>query len=266
MSQQILVTGGTGTLGRLVVPRLQAAGAEVRVLSRHPKDQREGVTYYAADLDTGAGVEEAMRNVDVIVHAAGASKGDGDKARVLIPAARAAGAGHIVYISVIGADRVPQTGRLDRAMFGYFGSKLDAEHVIEQSGIGWTTLRAAQFHDLVLTTAKAMAKLPVIPVPGGMRAQPVDAGEVADRLAELALGDPQGLVPDLAGPETITMAEAIRDYLKATGKRRVLFPVHVPGQAARAFRDGANLAPAGHPGGKRTWSEFLAASVATSPR
>jgi uncharacterized protein YbjT (DUF2867 family) len=261
MSQVIVVTGGTGTLGRLVVPRLLAAGAQVRVLSRHPKEQKEGVTYYAADLDTGAGVDNALDGVEVIVHCAGASKGDGDKARTLVRAAKQAGVRHIVFISVIGADAMPQASRTDRALFGYFGSKLDAERVIEQSGIGWTTLRAAQFHDLVLTTARAMAKLPVIPVPGG-KSQPVDAAEVASRLTELALGDPQGMVPDLAGPETISMKEAIRDYLRATGKRRVLIPVYIPGQAARAFRNGANLAPAGNSAmGKRTWSDFLAAST-----
>ncbi len=61
-------------------------------------------------------------------------------------------------------------------------------------------LRAAQFHDLVLTMAEKMAKLPVVPVPGGLRFQPVDSREVAARLVELTLGDPAGLVPGLVGP------------------------------------------------------------------
>ena len=65
-----------------------------------------------------------------------------------------------------------------------------------------------------------MAKLPVIPVPAGFRFQPVDAGEVAARLVELALGAPAGLVPDLAGPRVYTMAGLLRAYLRARGKRR----------------------------------------------
>src|SRR5205823_5397062 len=112
------------------------------------------------------------------------------------------------------------------------------ERVVEQSGIGWTTLRATQFHDLILTVARALAKLPVIPAPTGSRFQPVDATDVADRMAELALGEPSGLVPDLAGPKIYTVSELVNSYLSAVGKRRPLVPVHIPGQAARALRPG----------------------------
>jgi uncharacterized protein YbjT (DUF2867 family) len=135
--------------------------------------------------------------------------------------------------------------------------KLATERVAGQSGIGWTTLRATQFHDLILMVAGALAKLPVIPVPAGSRFQPVDATEVAERMAELALGEPSGLVPDLAGPKIYTMAELVNSYLSAAGKRRPLIPVRLPGQAARALRAGANLAP-DRAVGERTWEEFLA--------
>ena len=130
-----LVTGGTGTLGRLVVPQLLQAGGKVRVLSRHPREAAEGIEYAVGDLDTGQGIDAAVAGADVIVHCAGGRKGDGDKARTLVRAAsraeglEGAGAPHLVNISVTGADRVPQDGRLDRTMFGYFGSKLDAEQV-----------------------------------------------------------------------------------------------------------------------------------------
>ena len=155
-----LVTGGTGTLGRLVVPLLRDAGGKVRVLSRHRREEAAGIEFVTGDLDTGAGIDAAVAGADVIVHCAGAQKGDGDKARTLIRAASRAGAPHLVNISVGGADRVPQDGRVDRAMFGYFGSKLDAERAIAESGLPWTTLRATQFHDLLLTVARAMARLP----------------------------------------------------------------------------------------------------------
>ena len=112
----------------------------------------------------------------------------------------------------------------------------------------------------ILIVAKALAKLPVIPAPTGSRFQPVDATEVAERLAELALGEPSGLVPDLAGPKIYTMAELVKSYLSAVGKHRPLVPVHIPGQAARAIRAGANLAP-DRAVGKRTWEEFLAGRI-----
>jgi uncharacterized protein YbjT (DUF2867 family) len=101
-----------------------------------------------------------------------------------------------------------------------------------------------------------MAKLPVIPVPAGFRLQPVDAGEVAARLAELSLGKPSGLVPDIAGPRVYGAAELIRGYLRAIHRRRPILPVRLPGQAARAFRAGANLAP-DRAVGHRTWEDFL---------
>src|SRR6266487_1308240 len=169
---------------------------------------------------------------------------------------------HLVYISVIGADRIPQESGIDRTMFGYFGSKLAAEQVVTGSGLPWTTLRAAQFHDLILVMAQQMAKLPVLPVPSGFRFQPVDSGEVAARLVELALGTPAGLVPDMAGPRIYPLADLLRGYLRARGRRRPMLPVRLPGQAARAIRAGANLAP--QPAlGRRTWEDFLAARVLT---
>ncbi len=258
MSSLILVTGGTGTLGRLVVPLLRDAGGKVRVLSRHPRQGAEGAEFVTGDLDTGEGIDAAVAGAEVIVHCAGSRKGDEDKARNLVRAASRAGSPHLVNISVVGADRIPLASGVDRAMFAYFGSKLAAERVVADSGLPWTTLRATQFYDLLLMVARQMARLPVIPVASGASFQPVEAGEVAARLAELALGPPAGLVPDMAGPRVYPMAELIRGYLRASGKRRLLVPVRLPGQAARAVRAGANLAP-DRAVGRRTWEEFLAA-------
>ena len=257
MKAPILVTGGTGTLGRLVVPRLRDAGCEVRVLSRRHREGGEGVQLATGDLATGEGIDAAVEGTEVIVHCAGTSKGDDDKARHLVRAASRAGVRHLVHISVVGADRVPLAGGIDRAMFGYFGSKLAAERVVADAGLPWSTLRATQFHDLLFLVVRQLARLPVVPVPAGFRFQPVDPGEVADRLVELALGGPAGLVPDLGGPRVYETATLVRGYLRARGRHRPVLPVRVPGAAARAFRAGANLAP-DRAVGRRTWEEFLA--------
>jgi uncharacterized protein YbjT (DUF2867 family) len=135
-----------------------------------------------------------------------------------------------------------------------------AERVITDSGLPWTTLRATQFYESLPIVARQMAKMPVIPVPSGVRFQPVDAGEVATRLVELALGRPAGLVPDVAGPRIYEMADLLRGYLQARGKHRVMVPVRLPGAAARAVRAGANLAP-DRAVGHRTWEDFLAELV-----
>jgi uncharacterized protein YbjT (DUF2867 family) len=259
---KVLVTGGTGTLGRLVVPGLQDAGNDVRVLSRRSHDIPEGIEFVTGDLATGEGIDAAVEGTEIIVHFAGAKTGDEHKAQNLVRAASRNGTQHLVYISVVGADRIPVTSWIDRAMFGYFASKLAAEQIVADSGLPWTTLRATQFHQSMLLLVQRMAKLPVIPVPARWRFQPIDAREVADRLVELALDTPAGLVPEMGGPRVYEMAELVRIYLHACGKHRLILPVWTPGTAARVFRSGANLAPDRAVRG-RTWEEFLAARMSS---
>lgn len=251
MTSPILVTGGTGTLGRHLVQRLRDAGRDIRVLSRKSQPSGDGIEYVTGDLLKGEGIEPAVSGVGIILHCAGGPKGDDQATRNLMQAASKAGVQHVVYISVIGADRLP---------IGYFKSKLGAEQAVADSGIPWTTLRAAQFHDFVLNVAQKMAKMPVIPVPSVIRFQPVDADEVAARLVELALGKPAGMVSDLAGPTVYTMADLIRSYLRARGKSRPILSVPLPGKPGRAYRAGDNLSLDGATG-KRTWEDFLAERV-----
>ncbi|MFJ4524312.1 SDR family oxidoreductase [Streptomyces sp. NPDC088810] len=238
----ILVTGGTGTLGRLVTQRLRADGHEVRVLSRHTRP-------YAVDLRTGgAGLDAALAGAETVVHCASTPRGgDEQAARNLLAAARGAGVGRLVYISIVGVDRVP---------FGYYRSKLAVERLVEESGLGWTVLRATQFHDLVVTLLQGLARLPVLAVPAGVPDQPVEVAEVAERLAELALGAPAGRVPDLAGPQVRTFDSLARAYLRATGRRRPVVRVPLAGKTYRAFRAGWHLAPE-RAVGEVTFEEYL---------
>jgi uncharacterized protein YbjT (DUF2867 family) len=103
MATHILVTGGTGTLGSLVVRRLHDAGHEVRVISRHSRQAADGMEFVAGDLATGEGIGRAVAGAEVIVHCAGTRTGDETKAANLVRAASRAGAQHLVYISVVGA-------------------------------------------------------------------------------------------------------------------------------------------------------------------
>lgn len=262
MASPILVTGGTGTLGRHVVRRLQDAGCEVRVLSRSSRQAEGGIEYVTGDLASGKGIEAAVDGVRTIMHLAGSAEGDEDKAQNLVRAASSVGrAPHLVYISVVGADRIPVASRVDRSMFGYFADKLAAERIVAGSGMPFTTLRATQFHDLMLTVARTLAKLPVVPLPAGFRVQPIEANEVAARLVELALGEPEGLAPEMGGPRVYGADELLRSYLRASKRwRRPMLPVPLPGKAARAFRHGANLAPELSTG-ERSWEAFLADRV-----
>ncbi|MGW5973196.1 SDR family oxidoreductase [Streptomyces sp. NPDC055186] len=240
----ILVTGGTGALGRHLTERLRTDGHEVRVLSRHSRP-------YAVDLRRGGStLDEAVTGADTVVHCATTPRGgDEQAAKNLLAAARRAGVGHLVYISIVGVDRVP---------FGYYRTKFAVERLIEESGIGWTVLRTTQFHDLLLTVLEGLCRLPVLLLPSRVKDQPIDVTEVADRLAELALGGPAGRVEDMGGPEVRTLDSLARSYLRATGRRRAVVRVPLRGAAYRAFRAGGHLAPE-HAVGKGTFEEFLAA-------
>ncbi|CAL9384320.1 SDR family oxidoreductase [Streptomyces sp. enrichment culture] len=238
----ILVTGGTGTLGRHVTERLRADGHEVRVLSRHAQP-------YAVDLrEGGGGLGAAVEGVDTVVHCATMPRGGDERAAAnLIAAARRAGVGHLVYISIVGVDRVP---------FGYYRTKLAVERLVEESGLGWTTLRTTQFHDLLVQLFEVLARSPLMPLPAGVADQPVEVGEVADRLVELALAAPAGRVEDMGGPEVRSFASLARAYLAAAGRRRALVNVPLAGATYRAFRAGGHLTP-GLAVGKGTFEEYL---------
>lgn len=256
-STPVLLTGGTGTLGRLVLARLRRAGTKTRILSRREHADEEAVEYVMGDLATGQGVGSAVAGCEIVIHCAGSAKGDDAKAQQLVRAAQEEGAAHIIYISVVGADKVPVSNAIDRAMFGYYRAKFLAGQLIAESGIPWTTLRATQFHDLILTTMKGMAKLPVVPVPKGVQFQPIEAAEVADRIVEIAASPPAGAVPEMGGPRIYQMSQLLRSYLDAVGKRRLIVNMPLPGKASQAIRDGANLTPS-RSVGVRTWEDFLA--------
>lgn len=247
MSPEILVTGGTGTLGAHVVPLLREAGRQVRVLTRHAHPPGDGVEYVAVDLLSGEGLDAALRGVRTVLHLAGGPKGDDVSTRNLVEAAGRAGVEHLVFVSVTCAEALP---------FGYYVRKAKAERIVAESGVPYTILRAAQFHDLALTVVRALSKAPVLLAVRGMRLQPVSSREVAARLAELTLGKPAGRVPDLAGPRVYTIEELQRSYLQAVGKRRPRLPIRLPSKMGKAYRTGANLSF--EQTGVETWEDFLA--------
>lgn len=180
-------------LGSHVIPLLHAAGHDVRVLSRTVRDGGAHTAYVAGDLKTGEGVDATVAGVGTIRHLAGSAKGDDVKARRLIEAAIQGGhRPHVTYISVVGANRVPVRSGLDRMMFGYIAAKRSAEVQFEESRLPWTSLRATKFHDLVHQMIRGTVRLPFMPVFDGVSFQPVDAGEVAARLVDLAIGAHDG--------------------------------------------------------------------------
>jgi uncharacterized protein YbjT (DUF2867 family) len=248
----VLVTGGTGVLGREVVEQLVTRGHQVRILSRTAKPHPHA-DVVAGDLGTGDGLQAALMNVDTVVHTASDPKrpkdADVEGTQRLLAAASAAGVRHFVYISIVGVDRIP---------WPYYRAKLDVEQMVEAAGLPFTILRATQFHEFTLDLLSRLSRKLTI-APRGWRIQPVDVRLVAARLADAVDNGPVGRLPDLAGPEVLTWADAIRAISAAKGRRARVISVPVPGRFSAAWRDGAALA---EPTPGRTFADFLAERAA----
>jgi len=250
MTRSVLITGATGRLGRRVVPEATAAGHQVRALSRRSHVGYTGVQWAQADLLANTGVDAAVEGVDVVVHCAtqGTRGKDVTSTDNLITAARRAGVAHIIYLSIVGIDRIP---------LPYYQTKLRVERALEASGVGHTVLRATQFHDLINAIFSIQRFSPVLWTVRGVRFQPIDARDVAARLVELIDCEPAGRVADVGGRAVYTHAELARMYLAARGGRRPVVQIPVPGRIIAGYRAGANLAP-DNPVGTIDFAEYLA--------
>lgn len=246
----VLVTGASGVLGRPVVAELARRGHRVRAMSRGLVDLPPRSTKVTVDLASDEGMEAAVTGVDTIVHCATDvvrhKAVDEEGTKRLLAAAKLAGVAHFVYVSVVGVDKVP---------YAYYKSKLEAERLVEESGVPWTIQRTTQFHDFVLALGQQFARPPLVVIPR-LRVQPVDVRDVAKRLTDLAADDPAEWVDDFGGPAVYRGEALLRRYLAHVGVQRTVVAATLPGAAWRALREGANLVP--EPGGgKRGFFEFL---------
>jgi len=250
---EVLLTGATGTLGRVLRPRLLDAGLSVRAASRSPpEDGSGGEEWVELDLATGSGIDRAVEGVDAVVHTATDPTGDPEAVDVrgterLLDAAESADVGHVVYVSIVGVDEVP---------YSYYRHKLAAEEAVEASDVPETILRATQFHRFVGELLDTVARSPVWPLPTDFRVQPVDTREVADALVECAGSEPQGRVPPIGGPEVRTGRELATAYREARDLRRLVLRLPIPGATATEFRAGTNTCP-DRAVGTTTWESWL---------
>lgn len=249
----VLVTGGTGNLGRHAVTLLRQSGHRARIFSRHPRGHVDAVQ---GDLRTGEGLSRALAGMDAIVHAATASREplrgravDVRGTRRLLALAREANIRHFVYVSIVGIDKVS---------FPYYKTKLAAEAEVRKDVVPWTILRATQFHDFVEFLLRGFARVPgLIAVPYGWQLQPVDVAEVARRVVDVTLGEPAGLLPDFAGPEIQDMKSLAQSWLAARKDERRMIDMRMPLKFSRQITEG-NLTSPDHMDGRMTFAQHLA--------
>ncbi|MEU7616191.1 NAD(P)H-binding protein [Micromonospora rifamycinica] len=251
---RVLVTGAGGTLGRAVLPRLRTDGFTVRAMSRRPRHD-PAADWVVADLGSGAGLAGAVAGMDAVLHLASHAGGGARTHRVdvlgtrrLALAAASAGAGHLLYVSIVGVDRVPVP---------YYRHKLAAEQVLAAGPVPWTVLRATQFPVFLDRLLRAASRLGPVPGDPAVLAQPVDPHEVAARLAERLTTGPLTGIEEYGGPQVLRFDEAVRAWRAARRSHRPLLPVRLPGRLGRELRAGG-LTTSVTPTGRRTWAEYLA--------
>lgn len=248
----VLVTGGTGTLGRSVVTMLRQSGHRARIFSRHTRGHVDAVQ---GDLKTGAGLDRALQDMDAVVHAATGARDsltsratDVKGTERLLGRASAAGIKHIVYPSIVGMVGVP---------YPYYRTKLKAEAVIEASGIPWSILRATQFHELMEIFLAIGSRVPrTTMIPFAWQFQPVDTRDVAARLVEVTAGPPAGRLAAFGGPEVRTFKSLAESWLKARRLDKRLVNMPMPLKFSRQVAAGKLLAP-DHMEGKTTFEQYL---------
>ena len=248
----VLVTGGTGTLGRHVVMLLRQSGHRARILSREPRGHVDAVQ---GDLKTGTGLGKAVMGMEAIVHAAtGARESMASRAadvggtRRLLNAARDARIKHIVYVSIVG---------IDKSTYPYHRTKLRAEAIVREDVVPWSILRATQFHDLIEIVLGGFTRLPgVAAIPFRWQFQPVDTREVAQRVVDVVLQEPAGMLPDFGGPEVRDFESIAESWLKARKRNRRLINLKLPFRFSRQFAEGMLTCPE-HKDGKISFDQYL---------
>jgi uncharacterized protein YbjT (DUF2867 family) len=206
---KIVVIGGTGLIGTKLVNNLRQRGHEAVAAS--PKS--------GVDTFTGKGVAEAVTGAQVVVDLANAPVWE-DKAvleffetagRNLLAAETTAGVRHHIALSIVGADRSPDSG--------YLRAKVAQESVIKASKVPFTIIRSTQFFEFVKGIAQSATEGQTVRLSPGMM-QPIAADDVAAAVTDVALADPVNGIVTIAGPEPIRMNEFVQRFLTATGDAR----------------------------------------------
>jgi uncharacterized protein YbjT (DUF2867 family) len=256
----VLVTGGTGHLGRELVKKLVVNGRNVRLLATKPGAASD-VEWVKGDLASGEGIEESLRGVESVINAATfspiARRGAvrlsdffyspsavdvGGTQRLLEGAARA-GVQHFLHVSVAG---------LEDTSLPYSRVKLSGESLVRHSSIPWSVVRATPYYYLIANMLAGLRYSPIWPLPSRPW-NPIDTSDVADRLVECLDDGRRGLREEIGGPEYLSLSEMACQFCKVTSRRRLI--IQIPLSAMMMRRIGFVGAAARY--GVKTWSAWL---------
>ena len=215
---KIVVIGGSGRFGSKVVKNLRQLGHEVIAASPNT----------GVNTLTGEGLPEALAGAQVVVDVSNAPSWEDaavmeffdTSTRNLLAAGAKAGVQHHVALSVVGTERLQQSG--------YFRAKLVQENLIARSGMPYTVVRATQFFEFIGGIAQAGTEGQAVRLPSALM-QPISADDAAAALVDYTVEPPLNRIVEIAGPEALGIDEAARKYLSATGDaRRVITDSEAP--------------------------------------
>lgn len=236
---RIAVAGATGNIGALTVAALERDGHDVVRISRS----------LGVDLTTGEGLDAALAGVEAVVDTTNSTAADHDEVvaylgaatRNLLDAGKRAGVRHHVLLSIVGMDR-PIAGN------AHYAGKREQERLVAEGTVPWTIVPATQFHDFAAMVAGWTERDGVATI-APLLVQPVAPADVADVLAGVAAGAPQGRHADVAGPERHDLVDMARRTFEARGRAVRLEPtwsgLFGPAMAGDVLLpgEGAHIAP-----------------------
>lgn len=256
----VLVTGGTGHLGQDIVTRLVHAGHRVRLFARSPRPSMQ-VEWAIGDLATGEGLQAALQDVDTVINAATCSpiarRGgirpvdffrspsavDVEGTERLLALCHEASVQHFLHVSIVG---------LEDASLPYARVKLAGEHLVRNSPLPWSVVRATPFYYLLESMIAGIAWLPVWPMPTTVF-NPVDTSDVADYLVRCAFDGGRGERAEIGGPDNLSCVAFARQYQKALNLRRIVLPLHLSDATGRSM----GFVASNGVRGRLSWADWL---------
>jgi uncharacterized protein YbjT (DUF2867 family) len=249
---KILVTGGTGTLGQAFTKQAIEKNIEVRIASRRPP-QKEITEWSFLDLETGEGLQNALMDVDIVLHTATSPLKNSDLIDVqgtknLVESCKEHHIKHLLFPSIVGIESLP---------LPYYQSKMKAENIIKESGVPYTIMRSTQFHSLIDKLFHGLTKFPISFLPTQFKCQSVDVDEVASAMLDLCQVSPQGSINDFGGPEILTFKEMFSIWKQYRKRKTLMIPLpSIPLALFKAIEEGKNT-NIEQKKGRATWAQWV---------
>lgn len=257
-----LITGGTGVLGTTLVRKFQQHQLDFLTISRKEKRIEHytdvkiipDLPWKRADLLTGEGLSAALHGINIVIHLASAPREKGEEnpeitaMRQLVRACQANQIEHLIYISIVGVDKVP---------LPYYQAKRAAEQVLQQSGVPYTILRATQFHEFADFMIGQMMRYPIGLVPKKFKVQPISLDATAEALLQIAQDKPQNQILNLGGREVLALGDMVKRWKQYRAIAKPVLNLPIVNPLMRTIATGGLTCPSNRAMDSITWENYL---------